>query len=240
MLADGRCAVCRAADGGLASSEPIQLSHFVCRAGSGAVSARIGAVCIHRIPRPVLAAAAIADSAGMQLVACRLPYARATCQHWAAASKATQALECLGVQSQLERLACQYRRRWRRGWRPEALHCSKLCGWGRPALHCIPPQSYQVQPRLIGVLDHAGATAQLVAVGLASGDVALHKLYGWGRQGRRSNDAAYAEPLRVLSMYDWGYGPETLGAVAALQWSPDNRALAVSLNKRSTGLVCHA
>lgn len=44
VLADGRCAVCRAADGGLASSEPIQLSHFVCRAGSGAVCARIGAL----------------------------------------------------------------------------------------------------------------------------------------------------------------------------------------------------
>lgn len=57
MLADGRCAMCRAADGGLASSEPIQLSHFVCRAGSGAVGARIGAVCIiefleHSLLRP--------------------------------------------------------------------------------------------------------------------------------------------------------------------------------------------
>lgn len=27
--------------------------------------------------------------------------------------------------------------------------------------------------------------------------------------------------------YDWGYTPEVLGSVAALQWSPDNRALAV-------------
>lgn len=74
----------------------------------------------------------------------------------------------------------------------------------------------------------AGPVAQLIAVGLATGDVALHKLYGWGRQGRRSNDAAYAEPLRVLSMYDWGYGPETLGPASSLQWSPDCRALAVS------------
>ncbi len=35
-------AICRAADSGLASPEPIQLSHFACRAGSGAVCARIG------------------------------------------------------------------------------------------------------------------------------------------------------------------------------------------------------
>lgn len=43
-----------------------------------------------------------------------------------------------------------------------------------------------------------------------------------------------AEPLRVLSMHDWGYGPEVLGAVAALQWAPDNLALAVrpSADKR--------
>ena len=36
-------AVCRAGDAGLASPEPVQLSHFVCRVGSGAVAARIGA-----------------------------------------------------------------------------------------------------------------------------------------------------------------------------------------------------
>ena len=47
----------------------------------------------------------------------------------------------------------------------------------------------------------AGVTVQLIAVGLATGDVALHKLYGWGRAGRRSNDTAYAEPLRILSMW---------------------------------------
>ena len=42
VLADGRCALCRASDTGLAASQPISLSRFVCRAGSGAVSARIG------------------------------------------------------------------------------------------------------------------------------------------------------------------------------------------------------
>ena len=67
----------------------------------------------------------------------------------------------------------------------------------------------------------------MVAVGLSSGDVALHKLYGMATKGRRSTDGAYSEPLRVLSLYDWGYGPEALGPVAALQWAPNNRALAV-------------
>lgn len=73
---------------------------------------------------------------------------------------------------------------------------------------------------------------QLVAVGLASGDVALYKLYGGGasmgrRSSRSSLDGGYSEPLRFLSLYDWGYGPDALGPVAALQWAPDNRALAV-------------
>ena len=67
----------------------------------------------------------------------------------------------------------------------------------------------------------------MVAVGLSSGDVALHKLYGTASKGRRSTDGAYSEPVRVLSLYDWGYGPEALGPVAALQWAPNNRALAV-------------
>lgn len=70
-----------------------------------------------------------------------------------------------------------------------------------------------------------------MAVGLASGDVALFKLYGGGGTGRRSSrssqDGGYSEPLRFLSLYDWGYGPDMLGPVAALQWAPDNRALAV-------------
>jgi hypothetical protein len=55
-------------------------------------------------------------------------------------------------------------------------------------------------PTAPAVHARAGVTVQLIAVGLATGDVALHKLYGWGRAGRRSNDTAYAEPLRILSM----------------------------------------
>ena len=43
VFEDGRCAVCRTPDGGLQPPEGIQISHYICRAGSGAVCARIGA-----------------------------------------------------------------------------------------------------------------------------------------------------------------------------------------------------
>ena len=69
-------------------------------------------------------------------------------------------------------------------------------------------------------------TAQLVAVGLGSGEVALHRL--WGGPG--------SEPLRTISLREWGYEPETTGSVSDLQWSPDSRALAVS----SLTLTSHA
>lgn len=70
--------------------------------------------------------------------------------------------------------------------------------------------------------------AQLIAVGLTSGEVALYKLYGH-KGGRFSIDGSQAEgPVRVISLLDWGYGPETTGSVAELKWSPDNRAFAVS------------
>ena len=59
--------------------------------------------------------------------------------------------------------------------------------------------------------------AQLVAVGLGSGEVALYRL--WGGPG--------TEPLRTISLREWGYEPEMTGSVAELQWSPDSRALAV-------------
>lgn len=59
--------------------------------------------------------------------------------------------------------------------------------------------------------------AQLLAVGLYSGEVALYRL--WGAKG--------SEPLRIISLADWGFEPEVTGSVADLQWSADNRALAV-------------
>lgn len=43
VLADGRCALCRAADGGLAPVEQLAFAHWVCNAGSGAQCVRIGA-----------------------------------------------------------------------------------------------------------------------------------------------------------------------------------------------------
>lgn len=63
----------------------------------------------------------------------------------------------------------------------------------------------------------AGARAQLVAVGLATGEVALYRLWA----------AKASDPLRVISLADWGYEPEATGSVADLQWAPDNRAIAV-------------
>lgn len=61
--------------------------------------------------------------------------------------------------------------------------------------------------------------AQLVAVGLGTGEVAIHRL--WPAK-------AGTEALRVISLADWGYEPEATGSVADLHWSPDNRVLAVS------------
>lgn len=69
---------------------------------------------------------------------------------------------------------------------------------------------------------HAGVQAQLLAVGLSSGEVALYKL--WNIKG--------GEPVRIISLADWGFEPETTGSVAELQWSPDNRAIAVSTIQR--------
>ena len=114
VLADGRCAICRTADSGLAPAEQLEFSHWICGVGSGAT--------------------------------------------------------CL----------------------------------------CMAPD------------------AQLVVVGLTSGEVALYKLYGH-KGGRFSIDGSQAEaPVRVVSLLDWGYGPEATGSVAELKWSPDNRAFAVS------------
>lgn len=61
-------------------------------------------------------------------------------------------------------------------------------------------------------------TAQLVAVGLSTGEVALYRL--WGDLG--------SDPLRTISLREWGHEPEMTGSVSDLQWSPDSRALAVS------------
>lgn len=129
VLADGRCAICRTADSGLAPAEQLEFSHWVCGVGSGAT--------------------------------------------------------CL----------------------------------------CLAPD------------------AQLIAVGLTSGEVALYKLYGH-KGGRFTTDGSQAEgPVRVVSLVDWGYGPEATGSVAELKWSPDNRAFAVSaasiVNNKLYASHCH-
>ena len=81
--------------------------------------------------------------------------------------------------------------------------------------------------------------AQLIAVGLSTGEVALYKLYGH-KGGRFSIDGSHAEgPVRVISLLDWGYGPETTGSVAELKWSPDNRAFAVSPSPAQTQRINH-
>lgn len=124
VLADGRCAVCRTADSGLAPAEQLEFSHWICGVGSGAT--------------------------------------------------------CL----------------------------------------CMAPD------------------AQLIAVGLTSGEVALYKLYGH-KGGRFSIDGSQAEaPVRVVSLLDWGYGPEATGSVAELKWSPDNRAFAVSAACLTDSKLC--
>jgi len=121
VLTDGRCAICRTADSGLAPAEQLEFSHWICGVGSGAT--------------------------------------------------------CLGI----------------------------------------------------------APDAQLIAVGLTNGEVALYKLYGH-KGGRFSIDGSQAEgPVRVVSLVDWGYGPEATGSVADLKWSPDNRAFAVSFSYACQG-----
>ena len=39
----------------------------------------------------------------------------------------------------------------------------------------------------------------------------------------------------MVSLLDWGHGPEATGSVADLKWSPDNRALAVRTCEHLSG-----
>ncbi|KAK9798509.1 hypothetical protein WJX73_005261 [Symbiochloris irregularis] len=73
-----------------------------------------------------------------------------------------------------------------------------------------------------------GAKAQLVALGLSSGEVAIHRLWPSSKAG--------TDPIRILSLADWGYEPEATGSVADLQWSPDDRVLAVGWRRSGLGL----
>jgi hypothetical protein len=55
----------------------------------------------------------------------------------------------------------------------------------------------------------------MLALGLVSGEVALYRI------GKNV-------PVRMISLAEWGYEPETTGSVSDIAWSPDDRALAVS------------
>lgn len=56
----------------------------------------------------------------------------------------------------------------------------------------------------------------MLALGLVSGEVALYRI------GKNA-------PVRMISLAEWGYEPETTGSVSDIAWSPDDRALAVRL-----------
>ena len=64
----------------------------------------------------------------------------------------------------------------------------------------------------------------------------LSRLLVQGSQRARfSADGIKEAPVRVVSLLDWGHGPEATGSVADLKWSPDNRALAVSTWQHLSG-----
>jgi len=165
VLADGRCALCRAADGGLAPVEQLAFTRWVCGPGSGALCVRIGAA--PPPPRP--------------------PHAPLT------------AARCLR--------AC---RRASPPYLPWAQAISLQLLPRRPAARSPGRPAGRRGRRRNGVRAGAGARAQLVAVGLATGEVALYRLWA----------AKAGDPLRVISLADWGYEPEATGSVADLQCAP--------------------
>ena len=110
-------------------------------------------------------------------------------------------------------------------------------------------------------------TAQLLALGMSHGRVAIYtmqSLLAHGRQlshpsgthpqhqrggsgqfgsfgssgalgsggGGGGGGAGQPEPVRVLSLADWGFRSSVVGAATQLQWSPDGRVLAVGYAQR--------
>lgn len=57
-------------------------------------------------------------------------------------------------------------------------------------------------------------------------------LAGGGSGGGHSSGAGQPEPVRVLSLADWGFRSSVVGAATQLQWSPDGRVLAVGYAHR--------
>lgn len=51
------------------------------------------------------------------------------------------------------------------------------------------------------------------------------------KNSRNGSDGSGPDPLRVISLQDWGFGTEATGGVADIRWSVDNRAFTVGLKK---------
>ncbi|GAB4817477.1 hypothetical protein N2152v2_004523 [Parachlorella kessleri] len=65
------------------------------------------------------------------------------------------------------------------------------------------------------------------ALGSAGGS-----LHGGSAAAAALAAAAAPDPLRLLSLTDWGYSSTVTGSAAVLQWSPDGRVLAVGYGRR--------
>jgi hypothetical protein len=86
-------------------------------------------------------------------------------------------------------------------------------------------------------------TAQLLAVGLSHGRIAIYTLQSLlaVRQPRRDSGSAAPgggggsgapEPARLLSLSDWGFRSAVVGPAAQLRWSPDGQVLAAGYGGR--------
>ncbi|KAJ0405339.1 hypothetical protein ATCC90586_008152 [Pythium insidiosum] len=71
-----------------------------------------------------------------------------------------------------------------------------------------------------------------LALGWSDGGVSLFRLGVQRAEPKSAQRLLVLEPLRELSMQYWGYAPRDLGAVSALAWTHDARALAVGFAAR--------
>eukprot|EP00884_Botryococcus_braunii_P016462 jgi/Botrbrau1/349/Bobra.110_2s0008.1 len=101
-----------------------------------------------------------------------------------------------------------------------------VCRTASGSLH--PVSAMEVQEYVCGVgsgttCARFGPGAQMLALGLVSGEVALYRI-------------GKSAPVRMISLAEWGYEPETTGSVSDIAWSPDDRALAVGWRRSGLGL----
>ena len=188
VLTDGSCALLQAGESGLLPVEQLQRLHWVCGPGSGALTIRIGALLDIYIT-------AVKRSCWPRFCVLLMP----GCQ--------SAPGQFMGLIQQQGGVSLQ--------------HTLGNRTASAPQLICASQQAILAQRRIwsdrVDMVVCAGVRAQLLAVGLSNGEVALYKL--WNVKG--------GEPVRIISLADWGFEPETTGSVAELQWSPDNRAIAV-------------